>query len=82
MCGLMKLPPIQKAKTMKTINHEVTNEDPLMSITDAAKYCGVGQTTMYQLIQRHNLPTIRLTSDTKIRKSTLEHFINSKTEKR
>jgi len=67
---------------MQTINHEAINEDPLMSITDAAKYCGVGQTTMYQLIQRHNLPTIRLTSDTKIRKSALEHFINSKTEKR
>lgn len=67
---------------MQTINYEVTNEDPLMSISDAAKYCDVGQTTMYQLIQRHNLPTIRLTSDTKIRKSTLEQFINSKTEKR
>jgi excisionase family DNA binding protein len=52
-----------------------TNPDPLLSIKEAARYLSISVTTMRKLIKILTLPIVKLTSDIKIRKSTLDNLI-------
>jgi len=54
------------------------NLDPLLSVNEAADYLSVKKTTMYGFVKRHEIPVFRITSDTKIRKSDLDRFIDDR----
>lgn len=60
--------------------------DPLMTIADAATYCRVSQSTVKKWLREDRLPAVRVTSDARIRRSDLNHFIlqhrDSRTSKR
>jgi excisionase family DNA binding protein len=59
----------------------VTNPDPLFSVTEAARYMGLGRSTMYDLVKREQIPLVCLTKDRKILKSTLDELIRARTSK-
>jgi excisionase family DNA binding protein len=50
-------------------------DDPLLSIKEAAKYCGVSVTTMNSWRRKRMLPCIRINSDARVRRSDLNRFI-------
>ena len=49
--------------------------DPLLSPKEAAEYLGMKLTTFYKYAKEHEIPRVRITADSKIRKSVLDELI-------
>jgi predicted DNA-binding transcriptional regulator AlpA len=54
--------------------------DPLFSIPEAAAYTGMGVKAFYKYAKKHELPRVRITGDSKIRKSILDDLIRKHEE--
>jgi excisionase family DNA binding protein len=68
---------------MNSENPPKTQENkPLLTINEAARYLGVGRTTLYQLIKGGELQTVKLVQGrTQFLKQDLDNFIESKKSK-
>ena len=51
------------------------NPDPLFSMKQAAEYLGISVSAMYALAEREKFLIVKVTSDSKIRKSVLDAYI-------
>jgi excisionase family DNA binding protein len=49
--------------------------DPLLSPKQAAEYLGMKLATFYKYAKEHEIPRVRITADSKIRKSVLDELI-------
>jgi excisionase family DNA binding protein len=56
---------------------DLENPDPLLTMSQAAKYLGISKSTMYELARAKKLKIVRLTADARVRQSTLDDFIKS-----
>jgi excisionase family DNA binding protein len=54
-------------------------DDPLMTVEEAADYLKIGKTTMNKLRREQKIPCIRITSDTRFRRSDLNRFADDQT---
>ena len=58
------------------VSHNL-NQDPLLSVTEAAIYLGISRSKMYEIAEREKLPCVRITSDRKIRRSILDEYVQT-----
>ena len=49
--------------------------DPLLKVGEAASYLRVSRSKMYELISKHNLEVVRITTRTLIKQSTLDALV-------
>jgi predicted DNA-binding transcriptional regulator AlpA len=54
--------------------------DPLFSIQEAAAYTGMSVKAFYKYAKKYELPRVRITGDSKIRKSILDDLIRKHEE--
>ena len=59
------------------VSHNL-NQDPLLSVKDAAIYLGISRSKMYEIAEQEKLSCVRITSDRKIRKSVLDEYVQRK----
>jgi excisionase family DNA binding protein len=51
--------------------------EPLMRVPEVARLLNVGVSTIYRLVETHQLPCVRLGSAIRFRRSTLEKMIEA-----
>ncbi len=58
-------------------SHEEYVSLPLLSISDAAKYLGVGRKVLYQLIERGEVRVVKVDGSVQVEKNSLDEYIAS-----
>ncbi len=51
-------------------------DDPLMTVAQAAAYCQVSKTTINKLRREKKIPCVRVTSDARFRRSDLNRYFD------
>jgi excisionase family DNA binding protein len=57
------------------------SDDPILTVHQVAEYLQLSKSKVYYMIQRRNIPFIRLGKNVRIRRSDLLQWIEKQTEK-
>jgi len=64
-------------EVLKMAEEEEYVSAPLLSVSEAAKYLGVGRKVIYQLIEQDQIRVVRVDGSVRIEKRSLDDFIAS-----
>lgn len=57
------------------------SDDPILTVSQVAEYLQLSKSKVYYMIQRRNIPFVRLGKNVRIRRSDLLQWIEKQTEK-